>query len=243
VSPDLMIESAKMARAYTSVRLHTHLAENKSDVDYSLAKFGKAPADYAESVGWLGDDVWHAHCVKLSDDAIAKFGRTGTGVAHCPCSNTRLGSGIAPIRKMLNHGVPVGLGVDGSASNDTGNLLQEARMAFLLARVNECDPTSMSARDILEVATLGGARVLGRDDIGAIAVNMAADFIAIDIERSQFAGAHHDLVAALIFCPVPSVDYSFINGRKVVDRGQLTTLDLPTLIERTNKIARQLVQI
>ena len=243
VSPNLMIESAKMARSYTSVRLHTHLAENKSDVDYSLAKFGKTPADYAESVGWLGDDVWHAHCVKLSDDAIAKFGRTGTGVAHCPCSNMRLGSGIAPIRKMLNYGVPVGLGVDGSASNDTGNLLQEARTAFLLARVNECDPTSMSARDILEVATLGGARVLGRDDIGAIALNMAADFIAIDISRSQFAGAHHDLVAALIFCPVPSVDYSFINGRKVVDRGQLTTLDLPTLIERTNKIARKLVQI
>jgi len=241
VSTDLMRESAKMARSYTSVRLHTHLAENKSDVDYSLAKFGKIPGDYAESVGWLGDDVWHAHCVKLSDDSILKFGRTGTGVAHCPCSNMRLASGIAPIRKMLNHGVPVGLGVDGSASNDTGNLLQEARTAFLLARVNECDPTSMSAREILEVATLGGAKVLGRDDIGAIAPNMAADFIAIDIERSQFVGAQHDLVSALIFCPVPSVDYSFINGRKVVDRGQLTTLDLPMLIERTNKIARKLV--
>jgi cytosine/adenosine deaminase-related metal-dependent hydrolase len=236
-----MRESANMARSYTSVRLHTHLAENQSDIDYSLSKFGKTPEDYAESVGWLGDDVWHAHCVKLSDDAILKFGRTGTGVAHCPCSNMRLASGIAPIRKMLNHRVPVGLGVDGSASNDTGNLLQEARTAFLLARVNECDPTSMSARDILEIATLGGAKVLGRDDIGAIAPNMAADFIAIDIERSQFAGAQQDLVSALIFCPVPSVDYSFINGRKIVDRGQLTTLDLPMLIERTNKIARQLV--
>lgn len=241
VSTDLMRESAKMARSYTSVRLHTHLAETQSDVDYSLAKFGKIPGDYAESVGWLGDDVWHAHCVKLSDDSILKFGKTGTGVAHCPCSNMRLASGIAPIRKMLDRGVPVGLGVDGSASSDTGNLLQEARTAFLLARVKDCDPTAMSARDILEVATLGGARVLGRDDIGAIAPNMAADFIAIDIERSQFAGAHHDLVAALIFCPVPSVDYSFINGRKVVDRGQLTTLDLPMLIERTNKISRQLV--
>ncbi len=241
VSTDLMRESANMARSYTSVRLHTHLAENQSDIDYSLTKFGKTPEDYAESVGWLGDDVWHAHCVKLSDDAILKFGRTGTGVAHCPCSNMRLASGIAPIRKMLNHRVPVGLGVDGSASNDTGNLLQEARTAFLLARVNECDPTSMSARDILEIATLGGAKVLGRDDIGAIAPNMAADFIAIDIERSQFAGAQQDLVSALIFCPVPSVDYSFINGRKIVDRGQLTTLDLPMLIERTNKIARQLI--
>lgn len=241
VSTDLMRESASMARSYTSVRLHTHLAENQSDIDYSLTKFGKTPEDYAESVGWLGDDVWHAHCVKLSDAAISKFGRTGTGVAHCPCSNMRLASGIAPIRKMLNHRVPVGLGVDGSASNDTGNLLQEARTAFLLARVNECDPTSMSARDILEIATLGGAKVLGRDDIGAIAPNMAADFIAIDIERSQFAGAQQDLVSALIFCPVPSVDYSFINGRKIVDRGQLTTLDLPMLIERTNKIARQLI--
>ncbi len=241
VSTNLMRESATMARSYKSVRLHTHLAENQSDVDYSLAKFGKTPADYAESVGWLGDDVWHAHCVKLTDDSILKFGRTGTGVAHCPCSNMRLASGIAPIRKMLNHGVPVGLGVDGSASNDTGNLLQEARTAFLLARVNECDPEAMTAREILEVATLGGAKVLGRNDIGAIAPNMAADFIAIDITRSQFAGAHHDLVAALIFCPVPSVDYSFINGRKVVDRGQLTTLDLPLLIERTNKIARSLL--
>ena len=241
VSTDLMRESAAMARSYTSVRLHTHLAENQSDVDYSLAKFGKTPSDYAESVGWLGDDVWHAHCVKLGDEAIAKFSRTGTGVSHCPCSNMRLASGIAPIRKMLNLGVSVGLGVDGSASNDTGNLLQEARTAFLLARVNECDPRAMSARDILEIATIGGAKVLGRDDIGAIAPNMAADFIAIDIERSQFAGAQHDLVAALIFCPVPSVDYSFINGRKVVDHGQLTTLDLPILIEQTNKAALKLV--
>ena len=241
VSTDLMRESAAMARSYTSVRLHTHLAENQSDVDYSLAKFGKTPSDYAESVGWLGDDVWHAHCVKLGDEAIAKFSRTGTGVSHCPCSNMRLASGIAPIRKMLNLGVSVGLGVDGSASNDTGNLLQEARTAFLLARVNECDPRAMSARDILEIATIGGAKVLGRDDIGAIAPNMAADFIAIDIERSQFAGAQHDLVAALIFCPVPSVDYSFINGRKVVDHGRLTTLDLPILIEQTNKAALKLV--
>ncbi len=237
VSPDLMRESATMARSYTSVRLHTHLAENQSDIDYSLQKFGMSPEDYAESVGWLGDDVWHAHCVKLSDQAIAKFGRTGTGVAHCPCSNMRLASGIAPIRKMLNHGVPVGLGVDGSASNDIGNLMQEARTAFLLARVGSCDAQSMSARDVLEIATLGGARVLGRDDIGAIAPNMAADFIAINVDRPEFAGAHRDLVSALIFCPVGNVDYSFINGRMVVERGQLTTVDLPILIERTNKLS------
>ena len=241
VSTDLMRESAALARSYTGVRLHTHLAENKSDVDYSLANFGMIPGDYAESVGWLGDDVWHAHCVQISDDSILKFGRTGTGVAHCPCSNARLASGIAPIRKMLDHGVPVGLGVDGSASNDAGNFLYEARTAFLMARVRECNPAAMTAREVLELATLGGARVLGRDDIGAIAPGMSADLIAIDGDRPQFAGAQHDLVAALVFCPVDSVDYSFINGKKVVDRGHLTTVDLPMLVERTNKISRQML--
>jgi 8-oxoguanine deaminase len=242
VSQDLMRESAKMARSYPGVRLHTHLAENKSDVTYSLENFGMIPGDYAESVGWLGEDVWHAHCVQLSDDSIAKFGRTGTGVAHCPCSNMRLASGIAPIRKMLNHQVPVGLGVDGSASNDAGNLIQEARTAFLLARVRDCDATVVTAREILEVATLGGARVLGRDDIGALAPGMSADFIAVNCDRPQFAGAHHDLVAALIFCQVHAVDYSFINGKKVVDRGRLTTVELETLVEKTNRIAQQMLE-
>lgn len=241
VSQDLMRESAAMARAYSGVRLHTHLAENKSDVEYSLATFGLIPGDYAESVGWLGEDVWHAHCVQLSDDSIAKFGRTGTGVAHCPCSNMRLASGIAPIRKMINQGVPVGLGVDGSASNDAGNLLQEARSAFLVARVRDCNAGAMTARDVLELATLGGARVLGRDDIGALAPGMSADFIAINLDRPQFAGALHDPVAALIFCHVDSVDYSFINGRKVVDQGRLTTVELETLVEQTNQIAHALL--
>jgi 8-oxoguanine deaminase len=229
VSPDLMRTSAELARSYAQVRLHTHLAENQSDVDYSLAKFGMRPGDYAESVGWLGADVWHAHCVKLSDDAIQKFGHTGTGVAHCPCSNMRLASGIAPIRKMLNHRVPVGLGVDGAASNDATHLLQEARIAFLLARVGTEDATTMTARQMLELATRGGARVLGRDDIGYLAPGMAADFIAIDLDRPEFAGAHYDPVAALIFCQVNRVSYSFINGRCVVDQGRLTTLDLPAL--------------
>ena len=242
VSRDLMRESAAMARSYTGVRLHTHLAENQSDVTYSLETFGLTPGDYAESVGWLGEDVWHAHCVKLSDDSIVKFGRTGTGVAHCPCSNMRLASGIAPLRKMLDQGVPVGLGVDGSASNDGGNLLQEARMAFLLARVRDCDAASMTARQILEVATLGGARVLGRDDVGYLAAGMSADFIAVNIDRPQLAGAHHDLVAALIFCYVDAVDYSFINGRKVVDQKQLTTIDLPVLVEKHNRLAAQLIE-
>ncbi|MCY7390794.1 MAG: amidohydrolase family protein, partial [Leptolyngbyaceae cyanobacterium CAN_BIN12] len=242
VTPDLMRESATLARSYSGVRLHTHLAENQSDIDYSLATFGMIPGDYAESVGWLGNDVWHAHCVKLDDRSIQKFGKTGTGISHCPCSNTRLASGIAPIRKMLDAGVPVSLGVDGSASNDGGNMLQEARMAFLLARVRESNAAAMTARDILEVATLGGAKVLGRDDVGAIAVGMAADFIAINLDRPQFAGALHDPVAALIFCQANSVDYSFINGKKVVDQGRLTTVELETLVEKTNAIAHQLVQ-
>lgn len=241
VSSDLLRESAAMARAYPGVRLHTHLAENQSDVAYSLDKFGLIPGDFAESVGWLGEDVWHAHCVQLSDDSISKFAKTGTGVAHCPCSNMRLASGIAPIRKMLDQGVPVGLGVDGSASNDGGNMLQEARTAFLLARVRDCDPTAMTAREILEVATLGGARVLGRDDIGAIAPGMSADFIAVNTDRHSFAGAHHDLVAAVIFCLIDSVDYSFINGKKVVDQGQLTTIDLKALVKKHNQLAKQLV--
>ncbi len=241
VSRDLMRESAALARSYPGVRLHTHLAENQSDIDYSLHTFGLIPGDYAESVGWLGEDVWHAHCVKLSDESILKFGKTGTGVAHCPCSNMRLASGIAPIRKMLDRGVPVGLGVDGSASNDAGNLLQEARTAFLLARVRDNEAAAMTARQVLEIATLGGARVLGRDDIGSLAPGMAADFIAISLDRPQFAGALHDPVAAVIFCQTHQVDYSFINGKKVVDRGRLTTVELETLVEKTNKLAAAMI--
>ncbi|NJN02917.1 MAG: 8-oxoguanine deaminase [Leptolyngbyaceae cyanobacterium SL_1_1] len=241
VSPDLMRQSAKLARAYPGVRLHTHLAENNTDVEYSLSQFNLMPGDYAESLGWLGEDVWHAHCVKLSDRSIEKFAHTGTGVAHCPCSNMRLASGIAPIRKMLAQGIPVGLGVDGSASNDSGNLMHEARQAFLAARVRDEDASAMTARQALEIATLGGARVLGRDDIGYLAPGMSADFIAINLDRLAFAGAQHDVVAALILCQTNGVDYSFINGRKVVDQGHLTTLDLPMLIERHNQLAQAMV--
>ena len=231
VSPALMRESAAMARTYPGVRLHTHLAENISDVNYSLEKFGQIPGEYAESVGWLGDDVWHAHCVKLSDRSLTRFGETGTGVAHCPCSNMRLASGIAPIRTMLDRRIPVGLGVDGSASNDTGHLMQEARMAMLAARVRDEAPGALTAREALAIATTGGAQVLGRDDIGAIAPNMAADFIAINLDRPALAGAGYDPVAALLFFPVHKVNYSFIKGRRVVDKGRLTTLDLPKLIQ------------
>jgi cytosine/adenosine deaminase-related metal-dependent hydrolase len=241
VSRDLMRESALLARTHSGVRLHTHLAEDKSDVDYSLARFGLTPGDYAESVGWVGPDVWHAHCVQLSDDSIGKFGRTGTGVAHCPCSNMRLASGIAPVKKMLCARVPVGLGVDGAASNDATNLFHEARAACLLARVGAQDASVMTAREALELATLGGARVLGRDDIGAIAPGMSADFIAVNIDRPSFAGAHHDVVAALILCQADAVDYSFINGRRVVDQGRLTKVDLPLLVEKTNRLSARLI--
>jgi cytosine/adenosine deaminase-related metal-dependent hydrolase len=241
VSRDLMRESAALARSHQCVRLHTHLAENPSDVTYSREKFGLTPGDYAESVGWTGPDVWHAHCVQLDDSAIATFGRTGTGVAHCPCSNQRLASGIAPVRKMLAAGVPVGLGVDGAASNDASNLFHEARAACLLARVGAQDAAAMTARGALELATLGGARVLGRDDIGSIAPGMAADFIAVNLDRPALAGAQADVVAALVLCQCDTVDYSFIHGRRVVDQGRLVTADLPRLVERTNRHSARLL--
>lgn len=241
VSADLMRESAALARSYPGVRLHTHLAESRADVDYSLTAFGATPGQYAESLGWIGHDVWHAHCVWLDEAAIASFARTRTGVAHCPASNMRLASGLAPVRKMLAAGVPVGIGTDGAASNDATHLLQEARQALLAARAREQDAGAMSAREALEIATLGGAAVLGRDDIGSIAPGMAADLIAIDVDRPAFAGALHDPVAALVFCQVDAVDYSIINGRVVVDRGELTTAELPLLRERTNLLATQMV--
>jgi 8-oxoguanine deaminase len=242
VSPALMRESAALARSYAGVRLHTHLAESKPDVEYSLATFGATPGRYAESVNWLGSDVWHAHCVWLDDDAITQFGRTGTGVAHCPCSNMRLASGFAPVRKFRQAHVPVGLGTDGAASNDATNLFHEARQAFLSARVRDLDAAAMTAREALEIATLGGARVLGRDDIGCLAPGMAADFIGVDLYRASFAGALHDPVAALVLCDVGSVDYSFINGRRVVDAGRLTTAELPRLIETVNRLSAAMVQ-
>ena len=239
VSRDLMRESAKLARAY-GVSLHTHLAENDDDVAYSRAQFGMTPAAYAEDLDWVGADVWHAHCVKLDNAGIALFGRTGTGVAHCPCSNMRLASGIAPVRTMRAHGVPVGLGVDGSASNDAGHMLNEARTAMLLQRVGH-GPDAMTAREALELATIGGARVLGRDDIGALAPGMAADFVAFRLDQLAFAGGLHDPVAALVFCAPATVAYSVINGRVIVREGQLTTIDLGPLLETHNRLARALV--
>ena len=240
VSRDLMRESADLARSY-GVSLHTHLAENDNDVAYSREQFGMTPAEYAEALGWVGRDVWHAHCVKLDAPGIGLFARTGTGVAHCPCSNMRLASGIAPIPAMRDAGVTVGLGVDGSASNDGAQLLGEARQAMLLARVG-FGPAAMSARQALELATLGGARVLGRDDIGALAPGMSADVVAFSLDGLALAGAAvHDPVAALLFCAPQNVCHSVINGRRVVSDGQLLPIELPALVEQHNALARRLV--
>ena len=240
VSVDLMRESAELARAY-GVQMHTHLAETDDDVAYSLERFGMKPGDYAQDMGWVGDDVWHAHCVKLDSDAIDLFARTGTGVCHCPSSNMRLASGIAPIRQMLDRGVAVGLGVDGSASNDSGHLLAEARMALLLQRALG-DPAGLAAREALELATLGGARVLGRDDIGSVAPGMSADIIAFRLDNLAFAGALHDPVAALVFCQPQRVDLSIINGRLIVEDGQLLSADEAMLVETHNKVALALAR-
>ncbi|WP_321908689.1 MULTISPECIES: 8-oxoguanine deaminase [unclassified Paraburkholderia] len=241
VSRDLMRESAVLARHY-GVSMHTHLAENVNDIAYSREKFGMTPAEYAEDLGWVGRDVWHAHCVQLDDHGIGLFGRTGTGVAHCPCSNMRLASGIAPVKKMRLAGVPVGLGVDGSASNDGAQMVAEARQAMLLARVG-FGPDAMTAREALEIATLGGAQVLGRDDIGALAPGMAADFVAFDLRQPLFAGALHDPVAALVFCAPSQVALSVIGGRVVVKEGVLQTVELGPVIERHNRLAAQLVEM
>lgn len=240
VTPDLMRESAALARGY-GVHLHTHLAENDKDITYSQEVFGQRPGEYAESVGWVGQDVWHAHCVRLNDAEIGLFGRTGTGVCHCPSSNMRLASGIAPVRKMLDAHVRVGLGVDGSASNDAGHLLNEARNALLLQRVSG-NPAELTVYEALEITTKGSASVLGRDDVGILAPGMAADFIAFSLNRVWFAGALHDPVAALLLCLPPRVDYSVINGKVVVNEGHLQTVDLPVLVERHNRISRQLIR-
>jgi len=239
VSSELMRDAAVLARSY-GVSMHTHLAENRDDVNYSLERYGRTPARYAEDLGWLGPDVWHAHCVQLDREGVRLFGASGTGVAHCPCSNMRLASGIAPIGQMRRAGVPVGIGVDGSASNDGANILSEVRQAMLLQRVRY-GPAAMTAREALEIGTLGGAKVLGRNDIGALAPGMAADLAIFDLNSIAFAGARHDPVAALAFCGPVQAAYTIVNGQVVVLEGRLTTLDLPTLVSRHNRLAAELV--
>ncbi|MBN1121960.1 MAG: 8-oxoguanine deaminase [Anaerolineae bacterium] len=239
VTSDLMRESVKLAEEY-DVCLHTHLAETLDEEQFCIELFGKRPVEYMEELGWIGDRVWHAHCVHMSEREIELFGRTGTGVAHCPGSNMRLASGIAPIKQLLAQGAPVGLGVDGSASNDGNHLIGEARLAMLLQRV-QGDPAGLTARQTLEVVTLGGASVLRRDDIGSLEPGKAADLIAINLNRLEYAGALHDPVAAVMFCAPVRVDWSMINGRVVVEEGQLTTIDIGPIIERHNEIAHTMV--
>ena len=237
VSRDLMRDAALLARD-KGVMLHTHLAENDEDIAYSLEKFGCRPGQYAEDLGWTGDDVWHAHCVKLDAGEIDLFARSGTGVAHCPCSNCRLGSGIAPVRAMRDAGVKVGLGVDGSASNDAGNLVGEARQAMLLQRVS-LGADAMGAREALEIATLGGAKVLGRSDCGSLEVGKRADIAIWDMSGIEAAGSW-DPVGALLLCGPTRVRDLFVEGRRVVAGGQMATIDLPRVIERQNRLAARL---
>lgn len=236
VSRELMRDAALLARD-KGVMLHTHLAENDEDIRYSLTNFGMRPGQYAEELGWTGPDVWHAHCVKLDSAEIGLFARSRTGVAHCPCSNCRLGSGIAPLRQMRDSGVPVGLGVDGSASNDMGNLMLEARQAMLLQRV-AIGADAMSAREALEIATRGGADVLGRPDCGRLAVGKRADIALWDITGIDSAGSWDP--AALVLAGPTRVRHLFVEGRQVVREGQIATLDMPRAIERQNAIARSL---
>ncbi|NOE18167.1 8-oxoguanine deaminase [Ruegeria atlantica] len=236
VSRDLMRDAALLARD-KGVMLHTHLAENDEDIAYSQAQFGCRPGQYAEELGWTGPDVWHAHCVKLDVAEIDLFSRSETGVAHCPCSNCRLGSGIAPVRAMRDVGVKVGLGADGSASNDNGNLMLEARQAMLLQRVaNGAD--AMSVREALEIATRGGADVLGRPDCGRLMPGKRADIAVWDTRGIESAGSWDP--AALLLAGPMSVKHLFVEGRQIVRDGHITTIDLPRVIERQNTLARAL---
>ena len=238
VSRDLMRESAMLARD-KGVMLHTHLAENDEDIAYSQERFGCRPGQYAEELGWTGPDVWHAHCVKLDGAEIDLFARTGTGVAHCPCSNCRLASGIAPVRAMRDAGVHVGLGVDGSASNDAGDLMGEARQTLLLQRVLG-GAAAMSAREALEIATLGGAQTLGRADLGALEVGRRADLVAWPVDGPAFAGAV-DPVAALVLSGPHRPGSVWVEGRELVRDGILTTLDLGRHLKRHHALAQALV--
>ncbi|MEY2961188.1 MAG: hypothetical protein RLZ60_1018 [Pseudomonadota bacterium] len=238
VTRDLMRDAAILARD-KGVMLHTHLAENDEDIAYSLEMFGCRPGQYAEDLGWTGSDVWHAHCVKLDGSEIDMFARSRTGVAHCPCSNCRLGSGIAPLRDMRDAGVPVGLGVDGSASNDAGNLIAEARQAMLLQRVAR-GADAMSSREALWIATRGGAEVLGRHDCGQIAVGKRADIAIWDMNGIEAAGSWDK--AAILLAGPTRVKELFVEGRQIVQGGHLVSIDLEQMIGRQNRLAKALIQ-
>jgi cytosine/adenosine deaminase-related metal-dependent hydrolase len=250
VTPDLMRESASLAREY-GVHLHTHLAETQDEEIFCLEQFGYRPVAFMDVLGWVGEDVWFAHSVHVNEQEIGFYAQTGCGVAHCPTSNMRLASGIAPVMDMLTAGVKVGLGVDGSASNDGSHLLEEVRQAMLAARVRaglmgaslsgEEAPPLMTARQALEVATLGSAAVLGRTDLGSLQAGRCADFFAVDLTKLEYAGALHDPVAALVFCAPVRADYTVVAGKTIVQEGQLVSADLGQIIEQHNKSAARLL--
>jgi cytosine/adenosine deaminase-related metal-dependent hydrolase len=251
VSESLMEQSAKLARAF-GVRLHTHLAENDHDIAYTKEKFNCTPTQYVERLGWVGEDVWHAHCVKIDAQGIDLFAKTRTSIAHCPCSNMRLASGILPLRKIINANVSVGLGVDGSASNDGAHMLAEARQAMLLARVAKslepfgCDtgPQEMTARDALKVATRGGAKTLGREDIGQISPGFCADLALYRTDTLPMAGGSvHDPVGALMLCSSQLTDYTIVNGRVLVDKGEFKPFDLEPTVRLHNELALELTTL
>jgi cytosine/adenosine deaminase-related metal-dependent hydrolase len=241
VTPELMRETAALARKHR-VRLHTHLAETRDEEEFCLEHFSKRPLALMEELGWLGSDVWFAHCVHLNDDEITLMAETGTGVAHCPVSNLRLGSGIAPVPRMLDAGVPVGLAVDGSASNDSSNMLRELQTALLVHRVGT-GVEAMPARRVLEMATRGGARVLGRDDIGTLAPGKAADLAMFDLRGLEYAGATHDPVSALLFCgPGARAEMVMVNGEVVVRDKHLVRLDEHSVAERARQASAGLLK-
>jgi cytosine/adenosine deaminase-related metal-dependent hydrolase len=246
VTPHLMRASAELARRHPGVRLHTHLAETIDENRFCEAQFGMRPLPYLKSLGWTGDDVWFAHMVHPDGDEIGMLAETLSGVCHCPSSNMILASGIAPVREMRDRGVRVGLGVDGSASNDANQLLGEARQAMLLQRVGwpgfESRADRFSAREALELATLGGAAVLGRDDIGSLEPGKAADMVAYRVDGIQHAGAGADPVAGLLTCASVNAWYSLIDGRVVIEHGEISGLDLPALVGQHNEQAQRLMQ-
>ena len=241
VTGDSMRRSAAWARGH-GLAMHTHVAETLDEEEFCLQRFGCRPVEYMRRLDWMGSDVWYAHAVHLNQDEIELMAETGTGVAHCPSSNMRLGSGIAPVREMLDAGVKVSLGVDGSASNDSSHMLAEARQALLLQRVTK-GAAALTVEETLEMATLGGARVLGRDDLGSLQPGKAADFVGVTLDRLEFAGAAcHDPVATLLMCTPPTVDLSVINGRIVVEDGQILKLDVERIVARQNQIALDMVR-
>jgi len=245
VTADLMRQSAELARGHQGVSLHTHLAETIDEDRFCLERFGYRPVPYMENLGWLGEDVWFAHMVHPSESDIATLAQTKTGVCHCPSSNMILASGIAPIRQMVDTGIRIGIGVDGSASNDGNQMLGEARQAMLLQRVGwpgfESNAERFTARDALELATLGGAEVLNRDDIGHLAPGMAADFVAFRVDDLPHAGSLVDPVASLLTCAPAAAWLSVINGQIVVANGRLRGVDIPHLVEQQNHFSHQLL--